>query len=59
LEDALDYIRKYDLEQIPVVASDDTNTLLGILDYRKTNRRISAEVLRRRKIADGTHMPTA
>jgi Kef-type K+ transport system membrane component KefB len=59
LADALDYIRKYDLEQIPVVASDDTNTLLGILDYRKVNRRISAEVLRRRKIADGTHTPTA
>ncbi len=59
LADALDYIRKYDLEQIPVVASDDTNTLLGILDYRKVNRRISAEVLRRRKIADGTTMPIA
>ena len=59
LADTLDYIRKYDLEQIPVVASDDTNTLLGILDYRKVNRRISAEVLRRRKIADGNPMPTA
>jgi Kef-type K+ transport system membrane component KefB len=59
LEDALDYIRKYDLEQIPVVAADDTDTLLGILDYRKTNRKISAEVLRRRKIADGTPTPTA
>ncbi len=58
LEDALDYIRKYDLEQIPVVASDDTNTLLGILDYKKVNRRISTEVLRRRRIADGTAMAT-
>jgi len=53
LEEALDQMRRYDLESIPVVADDSTNRLVGVLDYRKVNRKISAEVLHRRKTADG------
>jgi CBS domain-containing protein len=53
LEKTLDQMRHYDLESIPVVTDDDSNRLVGVLDYRKVNRKISAEVLHRQKTADG------
>ena len=37
---------------MPVVAGQDGDRLVGILDYRRANRKISAEVLRRREKAD-------
>ncbi len=52
LEEAMEQMRRYDLESIPVVSSDGSDQLVGVLDYRKTLRKISAEVLHRRKIAD-------
>jgi Kef-type K+ transport system membrane component KefB len=52
LEEAMERMRRYDLENIPVVAGDDSDELVGILDYRMVNRKISAEVLHRRKMAD-------
>ncbi len=52
LENVMELMRKYDLEQIPVVAGDGGDRLVGILDYRRANRKISAEVLRRREKAD-------
>ncbi|MHC4334998.1 MAG: CBS domain-containing protein, partial [Planctomycetota bacterium] len=52
LEEAMDHMRHYDLDVLPVVAADDTDKLVGILDYRAVSRRISAEVLNRRRIAD-------
>jgi Kef-type K+ transport system membrane component KefB len=52
LEEAMDHMRHYDLDMLPVVAADDTDKLVGILDYRAVNRRISADVLNRRRIAD-------
>ena len=54
LEDAFDHMRKYDLEHLLVVQTGDGDTLVGVLDYRKAMRKISAEVLRRREAADGT-----
>jgi len=53
LEEAFDQMRRYDIESIPVVADDSSNQLVGVLDYRKVNRKISAEVLHRQKTADG------
>ena len=53
LEDVMEKMRRYDLENISVVQGPDSNKLVGVLDYHKVNRRISAEVLRRRKAADG------
>jgi Kef-type K+ transport system membrane component KefB len=53
LEEVLEHMRRYDLEHIPVVADSDNDELVGVLDYRKINRKISAEVLHRRKLADG------
>ena len=59
LEDAFELMKKYDLEQLPVVAGDDNDQLMGVLDYRKSNRKISAEVLSRRQAADGTSLVSA
>ena len=52
LEDVLEQMSRYDLESIPVVAGDKDDKLVGVLDYRKVHRRISAEVLNRRRAAD-------
>jgi len=51
LEEAMERMRRYDLENIPVVVGDE-DLLVGVLDYRKTLRKISAEVLHRRRMAD-------
>ncbi|MBN1787286.1 MAG: cation:proton antiporter [Sedimentisphaerales bacterium] len=48
---ALDRMKKYDLEYLPVVSGDD-NKLLGIIDERTVNRKISAEVIRKHEEAD-------
>jgi len=58
LEEAIEYMRHYDLESIPIVASVDNDELIGVLNYHKVLRRISAEVLRRRKTADGAAITT-
>ncbi len=58
LEEALEQMRRYDLESIPVVVGDDNDELAGVFDYRKVNRKISAEVLHRRKAADGMALAT-
>ena len=52
LEEALEWMRHYNLESIPVVTGGDSDELVGVLDYRKALRKISAEVLHRRRIAD-------
>ena len=59
LEGAMEQMRRYDLENMPVVASDDSNELVGVLDYRKALRKISAEVLHRRKAADEMALATS
>ena len=53
LEEVIELMKRYDLEQIPVVVGEKDDKLVGVLDYRRTLRKISAEVLRRREIADG------
>jgi Kef-type K+ transport system membrane component KefB len=52
LEEIMEWMRRYNLESIPVVTNRDGDELAGVLDYRKTMRKISAEVLNRRKMAD-------
>ncbi|MHC4545241.1 MAG: CBS domain-containing protein [Planctomycetota bacterium] len=52
LEEAMEWMRQYNLENMPVVASDESDELIGVLDYNKALRKISAEVLHRRKTAE-------
>lgn len=52
LEEVIEHMKLYDMESIPVIESTDDYKFLGMLDLRKTVRRISAEVLRRRQKAD-------
>ena len=53
LEEILEHMRRYHLGHIPVVVDDQSDVLVGILDYSKVLRKISAEVLHKRNIADG------
>ncbi len=52
LEEVIEHMRRYHLENIPVVAAEDNDELVGVLDLSKALRKISAEVLHRRKTAD-------
>ena len=52
LEEVMEWMKRYNLENMPVVTSDESDELVGVLDYRKTLRKISAEVLHRRKTAE-------
>jgi CBS domain-containing protein len=44
--------RKLDIEHLPVVASEESNELVGVLNCRAVRRSLSAEVLARQKRAD-------
>jgi len=59
LEEIIEWMERYHLENVPVVAQEDGNELIGILDHRKILRKISAEVLHRRQKADGPSIATA
>lgn len=52
LSDAIEKTRELDAEQLPVVAAEDGNHYVGILDRRSVHRRLSAEVLEKQKEAD-------
>ena len=52
LEETIEWMRRYNLDHIPVVTSQENDEFAGILDYRKILRKISAEVLHRRKMAE-------
>jgi len=52
LEEAMERMRRYDLQNMPVVAGEETDELVGVLDYSKAMRKISTEVLHRRRMAD-------
>ena len=52
LEEAMEHMRHFNLEHVPVVADTDADRLEGILDYHRVSRKISAEVLSRQQKAD-------
>ena len=58
LEEVIEHMRRYHLENVPVVAGKDSDKLAGVLDYSKTLRKISAEVLHKREKADGLALAT-
>ncbi len=58
LEEVINHMRRYHLENMPVVASSDSDELVGVMDHSKVLRKISAEVLHRRQMADGMALAT-
>ncbi len=58
LEEIIEHMRRYSLEDMPVVTGDDDDKLAGVLNHRRVMRKISAEVLHRRKTADGIAIAT-
>ncbi len=58
LEEAIERMQRYDLEHMAVVKGKDKDEIAGILDRRLVHRHISAEVLRRRKVADEMALAT-
>jgi len=58
LEEVIEHMRRYHLENVPVVAEKNSDELVGVLDYSKALRKISTEVLHRRQMADGLAMVT-
>ena len=52
LEEVYEHMQKFDIEEIIVVDRSDDQKLVGVLDYRKSLRKISTEVLRRKESAD-------
>jgi len=58
LEEVIEHMRRYHLENVPVVAGKDSDELVGVLDYSKALRKISTEVLHRRQMADGLAVST-
>lgn len=59
LEDAFERMKRYDLENMPVVVSEEQDELVGVLDYHRSFRKISAEVLQRRRVADEMALATS
>jgi len=55
LSEAFEKARRYNLDYLPVVASDQDEVLAGVLDCPVAHRSLSAEVLSRQRKADSIH----
>ena len=55
LSEAVTRMREQELDYLPVLAVDDRNRLVGLLELRKLNRDLSGELLRRRRKAEASH----
>lgn len=51
LTKAIEHMKQFDLEYMPVVSGDD-NKLVGVIDAKAVNRKISAEVIKKHEQAD-------
>jgi Kef-type K+ transport system membrane component KefB len=52
LEDAVNRMEQMHLDCMPVLAGDDEPKLVGMLELRAVNRKLSQEILHRRQLAD-------
>ncbi len=52
LEEAVNRMDQMDLECLPVLAGDEAPTLVGMLERRAVNRKLSQEILHRRQLAE-------
>ncbi len=55
LSEALERARRLDIEYLPVVASNEDDRFVGVLNRRVVSRSLSAEVLSRQQKADSMH----
>ncbi|MHC4174573.1 MAG: cation:proton antiporter domain-containing protein [Planctomycetota bacterium] len=55
LSKALERARRLDIEHLPVVASNEDDRFVGVLNRRAVKRSLSAEVLSRQQKADSIH----
>ncbi len=55
LSEALERARRLDVEYLPVVASNEDDRFIGVLNRRAVSRSLSAEVLSRQQKADSMH----
>ena len=55
LSDAFEKTKQLDAEHLPVTASSEDNTYVGILNCRSVRRSLAAEVLARQQKADSSH----
>ncbi len=55
LHDALERMREFKLDYLPVVAGADDDQLVGLVEQRSVNRALAAEIVRRHSIAENSH----
>jgi Kef-type K+ transport system membrane component KefB/predicted transcriptional regulator len=55
LSEAFEKTKRLDIEHLPVVASDEDDRFVGVLNCRSVRRLLSAEVLSRQQKADSIH----
>jgi Kef-type K+ transport system membrane component KefB/CBS domain-containing protein len=55
LQDALERMRQFKLDYLPVVAGPDDDKLVGLIEQRSVNRALTEEIIRRQSIADNSH----
>jgi hypothetical protein len=52
LQDALEKADKFEVGFLPVITSQDSRTIEGLLDINSVHRKLSAEILSKQKEAD-------
>ena len=55
LQDALERMRQFKLDYLPVVTGSDDDKLAGLIEQRSVNRALTEEIIRRQSIADNSH----
>lgn len=55
LHEALDRMREFKLDYLPVVAGKDDDQLLGLVEQRSVNRALAEEIVRRQNVAENSH----
>ena len=54
LQEALEQMRQFKLEYLPVVAGAEDDTLVGLVEQRSVNRALTVEIARRQNLADNS-----
>ncbi len=54
LHEALERMREFKLDYLPVVAGTDDDELVGLLEQRSVNRALAEEIVRRQNVAENS-----